>query len=160
MAQDRTNMVSLFNIGKWLGKSTDKWVEMGDGFTELTEDWGPSFQDTQYINQKNSSSSVNGYAFSMTPEREYLSDEFQEAIDEAFNVFPTGSKAETFYARFYKTDALSGSATGIKVPIVAAPSSTGGSAGDTLTSSIEIHGNGDAVSATITIDVDGTYTVS
>lgn len=160
MAQNRTNMVSLFNIGKWLGGLSDEWVEMGDGFNELTEDWSPDFKETQYVNQKNKSSSLNGYAFSMSPEREFLSDAMQDAINSALNSFPVGTEAETFYARFFKTDVTSGSVKGIKLPIVCAPASVGGSAGDPLTTSIEIHGNGDAVEATITIGSDGTYTVA
>ena len=156
MAQDRTNMVSLFDAGCWLGGKTSNILEMGDGFNELTEDWSPSFADTQYINMKNGASSLNGYAFSMTPEREHLSDEFQSVINEGFKKFPTGSDAESFYYRFYKTDAVEGSENtfkAIRVPIVCGPASTGGSAGEALTSSIEIHGNGDVKEGTITVTV-------
>lgn len=35
MAENRTNMVSLLDIGLLMG-STSKIVEMGDGYTELT----------------------------------------------------------------------------------------------------------------------------
>lgn len=41
MALDRTNMVSLLDIGTLTG-STEKIVEMGDGFTEITEDLDPT----------------------------------------------------------------------------------------------------------------------
>ncbi len=155
-------MVSLFDIGSWLGGSSPDIVEMGDGFNELTEDWGPQFKDTQYINMKNSASSINGYALSMNPAREFLSDDFQAAINKAFNKFPTGKSAESTYYRFYKSDYdQSGDKyPAIKVPVVAAPSSTGGSAGDTLTSSIEIHGNGDAVEGFITISASGEFSWS
>lgn len=37
-AEDRTNMVSLLDIGTLIG-STAKIVEMGDGYKEITEDW-------------------------------------------------------------------------------------------------------------------------
>lgn len=161
MALDRTNMVSLFDVGLWLGGKTSSIIEMGDGFNELTEEWNPSFNDKQYVNMKNGASSLNGYAFSMTPEREHISDEFQKAIDGGFKKFPTGTDAETFYYRFYKTDAVEGSTgkfNAIKVPIVCGPSSTGGSAGESLTSSIEIHGNGDVKNGTITIDETGKFT--
>lgn len=164
MAQDRTNMVSLFNAGRWLGGKIDKILEMGDGFSELTEEWGPSFKDTQYVNMKNGASSLNGYAFSMSPEREHLSDDFQKVINEGFKKFPTGSDAESYYYRFYKTDAITektGAFKAIRVPVVCGPSSTGGSAGEALTSSIEIHGNGDVQEGTITISTeDGTFTWS
>ena len=161
MAQDRTNMVSLFDVGLWLGGKTTNILEMGDGFNELTEEWSPSFKDTQYVNMKNSTSSLNGYAFNMTPEREHLSDEFQTAINEGFKKFPTGTDAESFYYRFYKTDTVDGANNkfhAIKIPIVCGPSSTGGSAGEALTSAIEIHGNGDVKEGTISIGENGTFT--
>ena len=49
MALDRTNMVSLLDIGALTG-STEKLAEMGDGYTELTEDWGPNTESKQYVN--------------------------------------------------------------------------------------------------------------
>lgn len=162
MAQDRTNMVSLLDIGSLMSGKTPKIRELGDGFTELTEDWGPDVADSQYINKKAKSSTVKGYAFSMSPEREYISDEVQKAIDDIFKKFPTGKDCETYYYRFYKTDMTeSGSGmTGecIKVPVTVCPSSTGGSGGDPLTSSVQINGNGDVQLGTITISDSGEYT--
>lgn len=158
MANDRTNMVSLLDFGKWMGGTASDILELGDGFTELTEDWAPNVGEKQYVNMKTKSNTLNGYGFSMTPERDHLSDEAQGYIDEAFRKFPTGKAAETFYYRFYKTDAITGGGyKAIKIPVVVAPSSTGGSGGETLTSSIQITGNGDVVEGTITI-ADGTYT--
>ena len=158
MANDRTNMVSLLDFGKWMGGTTSNIIELGDGFTELTEDWAPNVEEKQYVNMKTAANTLNGYGFSMTPERDHLSDEAQEYIDEAFRKFPTGNKAETVYYRFYKTDKVTdGKYKAIMVPVIAAPSSTGGSGGETLTSSIQINGNGDAVEGVITI-ADGTYT--
>ncbi len=159
MANDRTNMVSLLDFGKWLGGTTSDILELGDGFTELTEDWSPNMEEKQYVNMKTKANTLNGYGFSMTPERDHLSDDAQEYIDEAFRKFPTGKKAETFYYRFYKTDAVAGADNtykAIRIPVVAAPSSTGGSGGETLTSSIQITGNGDVTEGTIVI-ADGTY---
>ncbi len=159
MALDRTNMVSLLDIGLLGEGKTSKIVELGDGFTEISEDWGPNTESTQYVNQKNASTTVKGYEFSADLEREYLSDSVQSAIDELFRTFPTGSACETFYYRFYKTDSTgTGSYKGIKLPVVACPSSTGGAGGDTLTSTIQLNGNGDAVEGTITIGSDGTFT--
>lgn len=160
MANDRTNMVSLLDFGKWIGGTTSDILELGDGFTELTEDWAPNVEEKQYVNMKTKSNTLNGYGFSMTPERDHLSDEAQEYIDEAFRKFPTGKAAETFYYRFYKTDKVAGADNkykAIRIPVVVAPSSTGGSGGETLTSSIQITGNGDVVEGTITI-ADGVYT--
>lgn len=158
MANDRTNMVSLLDFGKWMGGETSNILELGDGFVELTEDWAPNVEEKQYVNQKTAANTLNGYAFSMTPERDHLSDEAQGYIDEAFRKFPTGTNAQTDYYRFYKTDrTANGKYKAIKVPVIAAPSSTGGSGGETLVSSIQISGNGDVVEGTITI-ADGTYT--
>lgn len=157
MALDRTNMVSLLDIGALTG-STEKLAEMGDGYTELTEDWGPNTESKQYVNMKNASNTVKGYAFSMTPSREYLSDDMQTAIDTMFKTFPTGDKCNTYYYRFYKTDIKSGTGDYIRLPVTVCPSSTGGSGGDTLTSSIQINGNGEVEQGTITIGAGGTFT--
>lgn len=159
MAQDRTNMVSYLDIGLLLGSSS-KIVELGDGFTEITEDWAPETEQTQYVNMKNKANSVKGYALSISPEREYLSDDVQECIDTMFKKFPTGKACETFYYRYYKTD-LSGTDTltgdCIKVPVTVCPASTGGAGGDILKSTININGNGDVIEGTATIDSDGTF---
>lgn len=154
MALDRTNMVSLLDIGSLMGGLSENIVMLGDGFTELAEDWGPKINSTQYINQKTESTTVNGYAFSMSLSREYLSDDVQEAIDKMFIEFPTGEDCKTYYYRFLKSDVVSGKAQAIKIPVTVAPSSLGGSAGDTLASGIEIHGDGNAIKGEITISGD------
>lgn len=155
MALDRTNMVSLLDIGSLMGGKTPKIVEMGDGYKEITEDWGPNTQSDQYVNMKSASNTVKGYALSMTPERDHLSDEMQTAINTMFKTFPTGEKCNTYYYRFYKTDITGTSGDCIRVPVTVCPSSTGGSGGDNLTSSIQINGNGDVEVGTITISEGG-----
>lgn len=155
MALDRTNMVSLLDIGSLMGGKTSKIVEMGDGYKEITEDWGPNTQSDQYVNMKNASNTVKGYALSMTPKRDHLSDEMQTAINTMFKTFPTGEKCNTYYYRFYKTDITGTSGDCIRVPVTVCPSSTGGSGGDNLTSSIQINGNGDVEVGTITISEGG-----
>ena len=55
-AEARTNMVSLLDIGSLNGGATPNIVELGDGFTEITEDWGPDVGSTQYINMDAKSS--------------------------------------------------------------------------------------------------------
>jgi hypothetical protein len=161
MAKDRTNMVSLLDIGSLNGGTTASIKELGDGFTELQEDWGPDVESTQYVNMKNKASTVKGYEFSMDAEREYISDDVQTVIDELFKDLPTGTQCETDYYRFYKTDAVSGSDNtfkAIKVPVIVCPSTTGGAGGDILKSAIQIKGNGDVVKGTIAIGSGGTYT--
>lgn len=157
MALDRTNMVSILDIGSLNGGSTQSLVEMGDGFTELKEDWGPNTESVQYVNMKNKSNTVKGYEFSMEAEREYLSDDVQDAIDNLFKDFPTGDNCNTFYYRFYKSDetATAGTYNAIKVPVTVCPSSTGGAGGDTLTSAIQINGNGDVVKGTMAVSSSG-----
>lgn len=165
MAVSRTNMVSLLDIGTLGGGKAAKLVEMGDGYTELTEDWGPKVNSVQYVNMSNESSTVDGYSFSMSPEREYISDELQTKIDELSKTFPTGTDCETYYYRFYKTDATSSddgglTVKGIKVPVVVAPSSFGGSAGESQKATIQIQGNGDVEECTITVSATGEYSVA
>ena len=153
MAQDRTNMVSFLDTGKLMGGNTSKISELGDGFTEISEDWGANVESKQYVNMKSASNTVKGYDLSIEAEREYLSDDMQTVIDNMFKKFPTGTQCETSYYRFYKTDVTdSGTFNAIKVHVVVCPSSTGGAGGDTLVSSIQIKGNGDVVEGTMAID--------
>lgn len=154
---DRTNMVSLLDIGKLVGPA-EKIAEMGNGFSEITEDWGPNTDQKHYVNMKNASNSVKGYALSMSPSRDHLSDEMQTTINTLFKTFPTGEACETFYYRFYKADIKNGTGDCIRVPVTVCPSSTGGAGSDDLTSSIQINGNGDVEQGTITIGSDGSFT--
>lgn len=165
MAVSRTNMVSLLDIGLLGGGSESNIVEMGDGYTELTEDWGPKVNSTQYVNMATEASTVDGYSFSLSPEREYISDALQKAIDSLGKTFPTGTACETYYYRFLKTDMTSSdggamSGEGIKVPVVVAPSSFGGSAGESQKSTIQINGNGDVTKVTISVSAEGKFTVT
>ena len=160
MANNRTNMVSLMDFGKWLGGQVSDIIEMGDGYTEITEDWAPNTSGTTYVNQEAASNTLNNYDLSMNPSREHMSDEAQQYIDQAFRKFPTGKNAETDYYRFYKTDKVvekENSYLAIKVPVIAGPSSTGGSGGATLTSSLQINGNGDVVEGVMTLNEEGKW---
>lgn len=157
MANDRTNMVSLLDIGLLTG-STGKLVVMGKGYSEITEDWGPNTEQKQYVDMKSASNTVKGYSFSMNPSRDYMSDEMQEAIDTLFKTFPTGEQCNTYYYRFYKTDIKDKSGDCIRIPVTVCPSSTGGAGGDTLTSSLQINGNGEVELGTVTIGSDGEFT--
>lgn len=153
MADNRVNMVSFLDFGLWMGGTASNILELGDGFTDLTEDWAPNTSSVTYVNMETAANTLNGYDFSMTPEREHMSDEAQQFIDDAFKKFPTGKKANTFYYRFFKTDKVpdANAFKAIKVPVIAGPSSAGGAGGETLTSSIQINGNGRVVEGTMTL---------
>ncbi len=60
MANERTNMVSLLDFGKWMQGESSNILELGDGYTELTEDWSPNTNETTYVNMKTASTTVNG----------------------------------------------------------------------------------------------------
>lgn len=155
MAENRTNMVSLLDIGKWLGGATSIIAEIGDGVTELTEEWGPDIESKQYINMSAKSSNLKGYEFSTTIEREYMDDDFQKAINDGLKQFPTGKKCETYYYRYFKTDIKEGTGDCIRVPVIMAPASAGGSGEDVLTAALELSGNGEVELGTVTITEDG-----
>lgn len=154
-AENRTNMVSLIDIGTWLGGTTANIIEIGDGVTELSEDWGPDVESKQYINMSAKASNLKGYEFSTSVEREYMNDEFQKAINDGFKQLPIGQKAGTYYYRYFKTDITGGTGDCIRVPVIMAPSSVGGSGEDVLTSSLDISGNGEVELGTITISESG-----
>lgn len=148
-------MVSLLDIGLLNGGNTSNIVMLGDGFTELTEDWGVNSEQKQYIHQKSASNTIKGYALSFDLSREYMSDEVQTVVDEMFKDLPTGTACNTYYYRFYKTDITGGTGDCIRVPVTVAPKSTGGAGGDTLVSALQVNGNGDAEKGTVTITENG-----
>lgn len=155
MAENRTNMVSLLDIGTWLGGKTSNIVEIGDGVTELTEDWGPDIESKQYINMSAKASNLKGYEFATSIEREYMDDDFQKAINEGLKQFPTGKACETYYYRYFKTDLTDGVGDCIRIPVIMAPSSAGGSGEDVLTSAMDLSGNGEVEIGMITVAETG-----
>lgn len=155
MAYNRTNMVSLLDIGLLFKGSKSNIVEMGDGFSEIKEEWNPEKDSKTYVNMESASNSVKGYGLNIEAERDYLSDEMQTAIDDMLKKFPTGEECETYYYRFFKTDLTGNTGDCIRVPVVACASNVGGNGGETLTSSIQISGNGNSELGTITISDSG-----
>lgn len=163
MAENRINMVSLLDIGLLTG-TTSKIVVLGKGFSELSEDWGPDSDSKCYIDEKAASTTIKGYKFSANPTRDFITDEVQDCINTLLKKFPTGAACETYYYRFFKSDIDTTTQTGdcIKVPVTVCPASAGGTGGDTLTTGIQISGNGDPELGTITIGANesggATYT--
>lgn len=163
MALDRTNMVSLLDVGKLFSGTPGNILEMGRGYTEISEDWGPGMDSTQYVNMKSKATTVSGYEFTMNPEREYLNDDMQKALNKLLKKFPTGEDCETDYYRFFKTDAVEGKDgvyEAIKIPVVVAASSAGGEGGGKLVSAIQISGNGNVEEGYITMSEAGNFTWS
>ena len=117
---------------------------LGDGFAELSEDYGANVQNTQYINMTSASSTVKSYSSSFTLDREYIPDEMQTKVNKAIRTRPTGKACETYYYRLFTTDAATGGGfLASREPIVMCPSGAGGAGGDVLTTSLMVQGNGD-----------------
>jgi|GEM_PF-5091288 len=105
----------------------------------------------------------------MSADREFLNDDFQAAIVSAFKTFPNGNKAATNYFRFFETDIVDDTANPIvveciKLPIIAAPTTSGGPGGEEHVTGLALSGRGDAVLGIMTItpgatqDEKATYT--
>lgn len=155
MALDRTTMKSFIDFGLWLNGEDSDILMLGDGFTELSEDYGADIQSTQYINQTSASSTVKGYSMSFTLEREFIPDAMQTKVNKAIRTRPTGEACETFYYRLFTTDKVDGQTNtyhASKEPIVLCPSSAGGGGGDILTTSLTVQGNGTPTEGTMTYD--------
>lgn len=101
------------------------------------------------------SSSMKGYEFSTSIEREYMNDDFQKIVNNALKQLPTGDKCKTYYYRFFKTDITGNTGDCIRVPVIMVPSGVGGSGEDVLTSTLELNGNGEVEQGTITISETG-----
>lgn len=160
MAVMREKLVHLFNIGT---SAAPEWVLLGDGITSLTEEFNPESETKQYINNANGTTAIKSYTPSISVEREYISDDLQEWIDEKIKTLPTGSAAESEYIRINLLDETSttGTYNAVKRKCTYQFDSIGGDAGNPIMTGMTIGGVGDAKQGTVAISTTGgvtTYT--
>ncbi len=149
MSEMREMLRHYFNIGTL---TEPKWVLLGDGITSLTEEFNPESETKQYINQSNGTTTLKSYTPSIPVEREYISDELQEWIDEKVKDLPTGSKAISEYVRLNLMDTpVSGAYPAVKRKCTYQFDSVGGDAGAELVTAMTLGGVGDGVKGTFDV---------
>lgn len=143
MAEMREVLMHYFNIGTL---AAPKWVLLGDGITSLTEEFNPESDTKQYINNHNGSTAIKSYTPSISVEREYISDELQEWINQKIKVLPTGSSAISEYVRINIMESPTGNVyPAVKRRCTYQFDSIGGDAGSELINAMTLGGVGDGV---------------
>lgn len=149
MSEMRDMLRHYFNIGTL---AAPKWVLLGDGITSMTEEFNPESDTKQYINQKNGTTNLKSYTPSISVEREYISDDLQEWMNEKIKTLPTGTQAISEYVRINLLDTpQDGKYPAVKRKCTYQFDSIGGDAGSELVSSMTLGGVGDGVQGTFDI---------
>lgn len=151
MSDKREKLVHYLNIGS---ATTASYELLGDGITSLTEEFNPTTNTKQYINQANGSTSVDSYAPSIDVEREHIhGDALQNWWDEKVKLLPTGSDAETDYVRInlFNTTSTSNVYSAVKRKCTFAFNSIGGDAGSDWMDSMTLGGVGDGIQGTFNV---------
>jgi hypothetical protein len=143
MSEMRDMLRHYFNIGTL---AAPKWVLLGDGITSLTEEFNPESDTKQYINQKNGTTNLKSYTPSISVEREYISDDLQEWMNEKIKTLPTGSNAISEYVRINLLDTpQDGKYPAVKRKCTYQFDSTGGDAGSEWVNAMTLGGVGDGI---------------
>lgn len=137
---------------------------INEGVTELTEEFNPDTEDTQYVAEKNGSTFIKKYrpSLSLTTLLVIGEDEVNQFLRLMTNILPIGTKAQIDYVRFCILDAIDNAtkdANGNPNGTYAAQrcranitvGSIGGSAGDNVSTSATINANGDPVQGFVTV---------
>ncbi len=147
----REKLMHFINVGS---STTASYVLLGDGIESLTEEFNPTIDTKQYINQSNATSRVTSYAPAIDVSREYiLNDELQTWLDERVRTLPTGVDAETDYIRLnvYETTSTASVYKAVKRKCAVAINSTGGDAGAEIIDGFSINGMGDGIQGTFNV---------
>lgn len=151
MAETREKLMHFFNIGT---ESAPQYVLLGDGITSLTENFNPTTDTKQYINQANGSTSVKSYTPSISVDKEYIvDDELQQWINEKIKILPIGSSAQSDYIRINIFEmTTNGTYKAVKRKCSYQFDSIGGDAGDELMNSMTLGGIGDGIQGTFDME--------
>ena len=160
--EPRYTVQHLLNISSPYSYDTPNFALINEGVTELTEEFNPETETTQYIAEKDAVTYVKRYAPSITLSSYLVQDDsVNKRIREVINTLPVDSSADTDYIRFSYLDSI-GDTSGKIIKYTAyrrrgtiSAGNIGGSAGDTTSASITINGKGDVIKGVLTVDSSG-----
>lgn len=160
--EPRYTVRHLLNISSPYSYDTPNFALINEGVTELTEEFNPETETTQYIAEKDAVTYVKRYAPSITLSSYLVQDDsVNKRIREVINTLPVGSSADTDYIRFSYLDNIGETSkdiikyTAYRRRGTISAGNIGGSAGDTTSASITINGKGEAIKGVLTIDKTG-----
>ena len=144
-AEARELVCHILNVSYPYNYTTPKWALIGEGVEELNEEFEADEEDVQYIHEKTKTRNIKGYTVGFDIELKYIkNNEVQRYANRLIRKPPTGSDTSGDYIRVNKDEPMYGTANayiGVRRKATVYPSSVGGSAEDSLQSSLHISGN-------------------
>lgn len=157
-AEARALLGHLLNVSYPYNYSNPKFELICDGVEELTEEYDADTEDVQYICETTKTTNVKGYTVGFDLEIKYVKGSaIQKYANRMLRVQPTGAKASGDYIRFNKDELMYGTNNqfiGVRRKATVYPESVGGSADDSLTSSLHISGNTEPEVGYVTLTKD------
>lgn len=163
-AEARELVAHFLNVSYPYSYSSPKFALIGDGVEELNEEFEADEEDIQYIHEKTKTRNVKGYAVGFDIELKYIKDnELQIYANRMIRKPPTGLDTKGDYIRINKDEPMFGVSNayiGVRRQATVYPESIGGSADDSLGSSIHVSGNTEPEAGYVTITVNSDNTIS
>lgn len=165
-AEARELVAHFLNVSYPYNYSSPKFALIGDGVEELNEEFEADEEDIQYIHEKTKTRNVKGYTVGFDIELKYIkNNELQIYANRMIRKPPTGLDTKSDYIRINKDEPMYGTSNayiGVRRQATVYPQSIGGSADDSLGSSLHISGNTEPEVGYVTFGTDGygnpTYT--
>lgn len=155
-AEARALVGHLLNVRRPYDYTNPLWALVCQGVEELTENFEADTEDVQYICETTKTTNVKGYNVGFDLEMKYVKDsKIQKWANHIVRIPPTGSATSCDYIRFNKDEIMYGTNNqfiGVRRHATVQASSIGGSATDSLTTSLSINASSDPEVGYITID--------
>lgn len=143
----------LHYVDTSMGAGDAAFSLLGDGITELIENFNPEEETQQWINQENGDTDIKSYTPSIEVEKQdCVEDTTQAWFDKMVDELPTGASATTSYIRFRLKDKVSdGVYTAYRRQCAVSVTSYGGEAGSNVVTAVKLGGKGAAVKGTFDV---------
>lgn len=159
-AESRSIVGHLLNVSKPFSKRNPVWGLICNGVEELTEEFNPDTDTTQYICENTKTTILKGYDISFDIDMKYQTDnKVQNFYNILLRTMPTGSDTECEYIRFNKDETMfntNNQFIGVRRDSSIYLESIGGSGDDALECKMSVHGSGDGEIGYVTVSNTGT----
>ena len=162
-AETRSILGHLFNISMPYSYENPVFELVCGGVEELNEEFDPDTDPIQYICENTKTTVVSGYDVSFSVDVQYIkSSKMQNFINDLVRRMPVGRDCAFDYIRFNKAETIFGQQNqfiGIRRRATICPNSIGGSAGDPLSCTLDIHGSGSGEVGVVTVTTVSGHTM-
>lgn len=155
-AESRSLLGHLINVSMPYDYTNPDWALFCQGITELTENFEPDTEEIQYICENTKTTNVKGFTVGFDLEIAYIKGEkVQRWANHIVRVPATGADTACDYIRFNKDEIMYGTNNqfiGVRRKATVYPNSIGGSADESLKTSLHVSASSDPQVGYITVD--------